>query len=67
MDHVYTAEKMYIEPSVEFVGWQRNDLNNHVPLFLLSWKGHPLNRSLIDANTVLRLGIEIPEIEPCSL
>lgn len=55
------------EPSCEFVGWNRNDLSNHVPYFRLDWPGHPLHNSLIDANTVLRLDLSIPFVDRCEL
>ena len=48
-----------------FIGWQEDLDGYHFPLFNIQWEGNPSNGSTVDANTILRIGLKLPEVTPC--
>lgn len=58
-------QKNLTVPHAMFIGWQEDFVGiDHIPLFNVIWKDHPLHQSTVDANTILRIGLKIPSNVP---
>jgi hypothetical protein len=58
--HYDLVEKYLNKPTAEFLGMQPDENNNQIPLFNI--KGGPSDGSTVGAETLQKMGIEVPEV-----